>query len=125
MDALKKIMDKKLNKEGEMDPMKKKAKMELVEELRSMAEDMMKQDLTGHMDGLKKVTVASDSKEGLEKGLEKAKEIAKSPLALEGSEEEEMAESPMEAKMEGDEDLSALSKEQLLAKLMELKQKKA
>jgi hypothetical protein len=113
MDALKKIMDKKLHKEGEMDPMKKKAKIELVEELRSMAEDMMKQDLTGHMDGLKKVTVASDSKEGLKEGLEKAEHIVEgSPEGLESEDEEEP-------------DFAALSKEELLAKLMELKQKKA
>jgi len=112
MDALKKIMEKKISKEGEMEPSKKKAKMELLQELRSMAEGMMKEDLDGHMGALKKVTVASDSKEGLKEGLEKAEEV------VEGDEEELPGLPEAE-----DDDMSMLSKEELLAKLMELKRK--
>ena len=42
--------------------------------------------------GLKKVTVASNSKEGLEKGLDKAKELASSADLEEGSEHESQGE---------------------------------
>jgi hypothetical protein len=130
MDALKKLMEKKMSKEGEMDPMKKKAKLELIQELHDMAGGMMKDDLTGHLDGLKKVTVASDTKEGLEKGLDKAKELTdKGPgasLLEEDSEEDELLESPEKKASEletGVEDLHSMSREELLAKLMLMKQK--
>jgi hypothetical protein len=58
-------------------------------------------------DGLKKVTVASNSPEGLKKGLELAKKVVPTGMeepAIEGSEEEELAESP---EMEASEDESA------------------
>lgn len=46
-------------------------------------------------DGLKKVTVASDSPEGLSKGLDLAKKVVPSGMGdLEGSEDEELGESP-------------------------------
>jgi|GEM_PF-5187692 hypothetical protein len=56
-----------------------KAKLTALREANKMARDMMKEDLSG----LKKVTIASDSKEGLKAGLEKAEEM------MEGGEEEE------------------------------------
>lgn len=49
----------------------KSAKMSVVEAMRKMAEDQ----IGGKLKDLKKVTVASDSKDGLEKGLDKAKEM--------------------------------------------------
>ncbi len=57
----------------------KQAKMGVLHHLKSMAEDMMK----GHMDnqppggagGMKKVSVMSDSPEGLSEGLDKAKDL--------------------------------------------------
>lgn len=58
-------------KKKEMTPAEKKAKLSALGEANKMATGMMKDGLSG----LKKVTVASDSKEGLEKGLEKAKDI--------------------------------------------------
>lgn len=46
-------------------------KMEILEQLKAMASEMMGEDLGG----LKKVTVAAKDQEGLEEGLEKAKEL--------------------------------------------------
>jgi hypothetical protein len=69
----KKMMESLMKKKGKgMDKDKMEAKKAVIQELRQMAEEMMGGDL---MEGMKKVTVASDSKEGLEEGLEKAKEI--------------------------------------------------
>lgn len=58
-----------------LSPMEQKASSKVLSDLRGTAQDMMK----GKMNGLKKVTVASDSKEGLKKGLELAKKIAGKP----------------------------------------------
>jgi hypothetical protein len=60
-----------------MNDMKKQAKLAVLKHIRQMASDVMKDDMKGK--GFKKVTVASDSKEGLEEGLEKAKELVGKP----------------------------------------------
>lgn len=66
------MIDKLKKKKGkEMSSVEKDAKMSVVESLRDMAAKAMGDKLHG----LKKVTVASDSKDGLEKGLEKAKDL--------------------------------------------------
>jgi hypothetical protein len=54
-----------------MDPMHKEAKMQVIKHLHDFLADQMKDKLHG----LKKVTVASDSKEGLASGLDKAQEM--------------------------------------------------
>jgi hypothetical protein len=103
-------MSKKLS------PMEQRASSKVLGDLRKSTQDMMK----GKMDGLKKVTVASDSKEGLKKGLEIAKKITgKSNGASdsqfddiadeleEGSDEEEANESPEEEASESPEHESA------------------
>lgn len=60
------------------------AKMKVIHELRQMAQDMMGEKLD---EGMKKVTVASDDKEGLKEGLEKAEEIVEEgPEAMMGDE---------------------------------------
>jgi hypothetical protein len=56
-----------------MSSLEQKAKMKALKEANGMASDMLK----GHLSGLKKVTVASDSKSGLKEGLKKAEEIVK------------------------------------------------
>ena len=56
-------------KKSDMSDVEKDAKKSVLGELRQTADDMMKDKLSG----LKKVTVASDSPEGLEEGLEKVK----------------------------------------------------
>lgn len=50
------------------------ARMDVVKHLR----DDASQEMAGRLDGLKKVSVMSDSQQGLEKGLDKAKEIVSS-----------------------------------------------
>ena len=67
-DKLKKLIDKKKARGGEMSSNEQKAKGSVLKELIG--------DMAGEMGGkLKKVTVASSSKKGLEKGLDKAKEM--------------------------------------------------
>lgn len=55
----------------QMSPNEKKAKLKALGAANGMASDMLKD----HLQGLKKVTVASDSKEGLKEGLKKAEDI--------------------------------------------------
>lgn len=80
MDQLKKLREKKgMHK---MHPMEQKAKMGVMEDLQKMAHDAM----GGKLKGMKKVTVASDSEEGLEHGLDKAHDVIKHlPPALDDS----------------------------------------
>jgi hypothetical protein len=60
---------------AKMNPKEIKAKMQALEALLSEADGMHGDDLENDFKGLKKVTVASDSKHGLEEGLEKASEM--------------------------------------------------
>ena len=142
-----KLMDKK-KKDKPMSDVQKDAKMSVVEDLRDMASKAMKDGLKG---GVKKVSVASDSAEGLSKGLEMAKKIADSKKLgsmdemkedgneldnaeeelpnspVEGEEnlessEEEASESPEHEEAEG-EDMSEEEIDAKLAKLMDMKKK--
>jgi hypothetical protein len=82
-------------KKKEMSPAEKKAKLAALKEAHGMASDMMKSGL----DGAKKVSVMSDSKEGLKKGLDMAEKIV-------GEQEDEDSElgEKMEDAQEGFED---------------------
>jgi hypothetical protein len=88
-----------------VDSSKMEAKAAAIKNLMEEMKSLMGSDLK---DGLKKVTVASDSPEGLKAGLDKAKEIASGNISdefpMEGSEEEEVGESP---ELEASEDESA------------------
>lgn len=91
MKELQELLKSKKGKEMSEDGMS--AKMTALKDLRSMANDMIGKDLQG----LKKVTVASDSPEGLQAGLEKAEDIVggeENEEMSEMSEDEEMPESP-------------------------------
>jgi hypothetical protein len=66
-DRLKKILSKK----RDLHPIEKEAKMNVIKHLK----DMASHEMGGKLDGLKKVSVMSDSEKGLEKGLDKAKDI--------------------------------------------------
>lgn len=72
---LNKMMEKLLAKKraggDELDDAEKNAKMHVINAMRDMASSAMGEKLQG----LKKVSVASDSDEGLAHGLDKAKEI--------------------------------------------------
>lgn len=96
-------MEKKpKSKEKSLDLM---GKIEAAKEMRDLASSMMKDSLGGKMKSLKEVKVASDSSEGLKKGLEKAKEMVnkKAEIMPEEDHEEEIAqgeESPEEESSE-------------------------
>lgn len=130
MEGFKKLLMERAAKQGPVDDKKMSAKAMVMKELSDMLGDGMKNDM---MDGLKKVSVASDSQEGLEKGLDLAKkkveemkeespeeEASESP-EMEASEDESMEEHdmPEEESAEGDDEISALEK-----KIAELKAKK-
>jgi hypothetical protein len=118
----------------EMHPAMKQAKLGVLKHLSDMAGDAMGSKLAG----LKKVTVASDSDEGLKHGIEKAKDIVEKghiPGSSdmidggdeEGSDAEEASESPEEEAHEqesgeegGDEDLSPEDIEKKIAELQAL-----
>lgn len=109
MDLFKKMMEKK--KGSKMDDLEKDSKMKAVCAMKEMAEQAMSEKLGG----LKKVTVASDSEEGLKEGLEKAEDVVEDKLAL--SEEPDMEDD--DDLEEEDEDL-ALSADDLDAKIQKL-----
>lgn len=116
-------MAKKLN------DMEKRASLKALGDYRSEASGLMKDK----MKNLKKVTVASDSKEGLEEGLEKAEDLIKgNPFAssenandnFEDRDPEEY--SSDEDEMEEDcEDMSEQELDQKIMELMQLKERKA
>jgi ubiquinone biosynthesis protein UbiJ len=83
--------------------------------------DILGEDLA---DGLKKVTVASDSKEGLKKGLEKAEEVLEGKMGEEC--EDEMEDEESEDEMEDSSEMSDVEDEiaKLEAQIKELKSKK-
>lgn len=69
-DKMKKMLDKKKG-QGKMSEAEKDAKMSVVNHMKDMASKMM----GDHVKGLKKVSVASNSGEGLKEGLHKAEEM--------------------------------------------------
>ena len=98
-----------------------KAKMEVLKDLKSMAMKAMGDKL----DGAKKVEIAADSKEGLEAGLDKAKELLNpEEEEKEESAEDELAESP-EKEAEELASNQEESEEDLDKKIQELMAKKA
>lgn len=102
MKDLEKLLMKK-KETGKMSEEEAQAKMDVLSELLEMAQSAMGSKVKNGMDSLKKVSVISDDKEGLEKGLEKAQELVEKPEMEEmlESEEHEKSESPeMEAKEE-------------------------
>lgn len=76
-----------LCKEKSMD--KRKAKLSQLKELSKEMKKMMGDGFAEGMKGMQKVTVASDSKEGLQKGLSKAQEIMKKKGLMEEMSDEE------------------------------------
>lgn len=110
MNPLHKLMAKKKMEGKKLSPMEKKGKEET---LQSLIDEMMGMD-SDKVKGLKKVTVASDSPEGLEKGLDKAKElVGDAPLSEEMMSDEEMPEASEEEEMpEGEEESSEMESEE-------------
>lgn len=113
--------------------MKNEAKKKMLQELKKMSTDMMGGELKGKMANMKKVTVASDSEKGLEKGLDKAKDmIAGMPKmdALAHDEALDAGSDDVPTDMNADEDYDdagdredECSPEELQAKIKELQDK--
>jgi hypothetical protein len=78
----------------------KAAKMDVMKEMKGMADEYMGDDV-------KKITVASDSKEGLEAGLEKAKEVVAKKGEAEDCESEMCDEEGYDHEMEEPEESKA------------------
>ena len=109
-----------------VDPKHMEAKASAIKHLMGSLREMMGGELK---DGLKKVTVASDSPEGLEEGLEMAKKVAVNAPTPKGVEEldgeaaeEEMEDESEHEMQESDEERKVAELEKQLA---ELKAKKA
>lgn len=138
MEAMKKLMQKKKDEGKHLSPMAQKAKMDVLDHMQQMAgEEMSKK-----MSPLQKVSVAADSPEDLEDGLEHAKHLVHNMPedlqseddgaddgedmdheSLEGSPEEEASETPEDEMHEGH-DMSDDEIDKQLAHLMALKAKK-
>jgi cbb3-type cytochrome oxidase cytochrome c subunit len=121
-------MLKKMKKKGEESSMpehEKQAKMSVLSHLCDMAQESMGSKLHG----LKKVSVMSDSKEGLDEGLDKAHQVLKQMPEEEESPEEESLESPEQEMSEGhdmapgEEECSPEELDAKIAHLQMLKQK--
>lgn len=109
-----------------LNPKEIKAKMQALDELLQMSQDMESDDLDHGLKGLKKVTVASNDPEGLEEGLEKAKELVEAKEPAE-SLEEDMEDMQPESEMslpESKEDDSKLELDNELPLASEVKKKK-
>lgn len=124
-----KLFDKKKKEGKELDPIYKDSKMSVLQELRDQMSGLMKDDLQGSK--MKKVEVAASDEEGLEEGLDKAKEMISgdeseesedhsSPFGHDHSEESPEAKAEEMAQDASNEDLDAMIK-----KLEEMKQKKS
>lgn len=120
-DDFKKLLEKKKQEGKQMSPERLEAKQKVLSELRGMANESIGKDLPG----LKKVTVASDSDEGLKEGLDKAEEVVEEMPSEEESllpEEPEMEseeEQPMFAEVKDMvESLSPEDKQRLIQELM-------
>jgi hypothetical protein len=92
-DFLKMLQKKKQEQKGPINDSRMKAKASVAKEL----SDMLGEDITENIKGMNKVTVASDSEEGLKKGLEKAED------ALSGKMKDKMSDDE-DSEYEDDED---------------------
>lgn len=108
---------------------KSMAKAEMLKELsKEMSDDMYSpmKDMLGKK-GMKKVTVASDSAKGLEKGLSMAEKLMKLKAEQGGEESEEMPEMEEEEsespESEAADELSEMSEEEMMAMYEMLKEK--
>jgi len=105
---------------------KAKAKSEMLKELSREMSDDMYSPMKGMLDkkGMKKVSVMSDSPEGLKKGLTMAEKLMQLKSSQNGEETESEEESPeMEESEDMSEDMSEMSEEEMMAMFELLKQK--
>lgn len=72
---MKKLLQKKLGEGKELSDDESSAQMSVLKDLKGHMGSMMGDKMSKLKDGLKKVSVASDSEEGLKEGLEKAEDL--------------------------------------------------
>jgi hypothetical protein len=107
MDEFMKLLAKKAkDQKGPMHGPKMDAKAAMAKEL----SDSLGSDIMDGIKDMKKVTVASDSEEGLKEGLEKAEDIL-GKSKMEDSEDESEEESDDESEMEDEEESPDLESE--------------
>lgn len=119
---LMKLIEKKKKEGKSMSPAHKRASSDVLKHLMSEMDDMGAESLQG----AKKVSVISDSKKGLEEGLEKAKELVEEKLPSEeemSKEEEPSEEMEEEGEESEEEEMEEESPEALKKKIEELKAK--
>ena len=110
MKEFKDLLKKKMSEGCKMSDNEKEAKMCVLDELKAMMRGKMGEDL-------KEVTVASDSKEGMKEGLEKAKDL----VAANEEMDEDISEDDMDSDSdEKPEDMIADMSEEDMDKMMEL-----
>jgi len=132
MDKFKELLKKKMKSGKMLDDNSAKARMETIDEL----DDMVGSPMLDKMKGLKKVTVASSSKAGLEEGLEKAQDMMDNKsdaekhfnmmsdkASSEDCDEDDMDDEDMDMKEEAPEDDIASEIMALQKKMEELKAK--
>lgn len=108
-------------KKDKMSPNAQKAKLSVLKDLHKQASDAM----TGDLKGMKKVTVAADSKDGLKEGLEKAEDMLGMENEDEGEDREyDSADKALGEQSEGFEDQQdesePMDEEEIEAKIQEL-----
>jgi hypothetical protein len=117
MEDFMKMLQKKQKEQGPQDEKKMKAKASRAKEL----SDTLGQDIAEDMKGMSKVTVASDSEEGLKKGLEKAEDVIEEKMDSE-DESEDMEEKEEPEMEESSDDLKSQI-EELKRQLEDLKKR--
>jgi hypothetical protein len=113
--AMKKLFEKK--KDSDMTPEYKGAKMSMLKELKDQMQKLMANGLQDSK--LKKVEIMSTDKEGLEAGLDKAKDVVEDLPELGAAPAEEGAEE------EEDEEFAGMKPEQIDAMIAKLQAMKA
>jgi len=119
-DKMMMLLKKKKQEGSELGDMEKQAKMSVVKDLRDTMAGEMADRLKG---GLKKVTVASDSPEGLKEGLEKAEDMVESKMG-DSSMSESLEEPEESEESEDSEEMSPEEIDAMIAKLQAMKMKK-
>lgn len=113
---MKEKIKKKMEKSNGLSDLEKEAKSSVLGDLSAQAGKAM----AGKLAGMKNVSVASDSPEGLQAGLAKAEELVqKMPMSEESEEESEMSE-----EMKGYEHMSVEELDMAIEELQALKAKK-
>lgn len=118
MQEFMKLLSKKQHEQGGP---KKGHDMEAKAAMAKELSDMLGEDLTEGIKDSKRVTVASDSEEGLKKGLEKAEDILESKMEDDSEESEDMKDSEY---MEDSEEDSEEKIKELERQIEELKAKR-